>query len=78
MVGGLKGRETKEINEQEAGKKKNKGKAGCLGLHGFLHGLFYEGFLRLSVRDSEEEKALVSAQRIFALRLQSSDGPMLS
>lgn len=36
------------------------------------------GSLRLSVRDSEEEKALVSAQRIFALRLRSRDGPMLS
>lgn len=50
MVGGLKGlaghklgRETKEIDEQEAGKKENKGKAGCSGLHGFLHGLSYEG-----------------------------------
>lgn len=84
MVGGLKGfaghklgREIKEIDEQEAEKKK-KGKAGCSGLHGFLRGFPMRGSLRLLVRDSEEEKALVSAQRIFALRLPSRDGPMPS
>lgn len=48
MVGGLKGfagykldHETKETDEQEA--ETNEGKAGCSGLHGFLHGLSYEG-----------------------------------
>lgn len=67
----------KQMNRKQK-KKRIRGKQAAQDYMASCMGFPMRGSLRLSVRDSEEEQALVSAQRIFALRLQSRDVPVLS